>query len=270
MHEKLILLTNDDGINSLGLQSLYEVIKDKGNTICVAPVSPSSAVSKSLTFHKPIRYSKYTFPDGKKGYSTTGSPADNVLVGIHLLKKKPDLVVSGINYGDNSSIHSMLTSGTCAAAFEAYFNKIPAVAFSTSLSHDSQLIEQKGIDFSKFAMVSGAIVELLLEIEWPIGLAFLNVNFPATINSETKVHVTYPTLYKYDNYMVQKDDPRGLPYLWLWGERKTTFPEGSDTWAVVQKKGISVTPISLNLHDITDQSQGLACYIQEHLDDLPL
>ena len=267
-HEKIILLTNDDGINSLGLQSLYGHLQKHGKTFCVAPGSASSAVSKALTFHKPIRYSTFTFPDGGKGYSTTGSPADNVLVGIHLLKRKPDIVVSGINYGDNSSVHSMLTSGTCAAAFEAYFNGIPAIAFSTSLSHDAQLIEQRGIDFSKFAEIAGKIVEMVLDVDWPVEMAFLNINFPAEITKETSVYVTYPTLYKYDNYMVQKDDPRGLPYLWLWGERKEEFPEGSDTWAVVQKQSISITPITLELHGKTDQSKGVAYFIQEKLSDI--
>lgn len=253
MKNNLILLTNDDGIKSEGLLSLKKYLSKKSEVICVAPTEPSSAVSKSLTFHKPLRFFPVTFEDGDTGYSTTGSPADNVHVGFHILKKKPDIVVSGINYGDNSSIHSILTSGTCAAAFEAAFNDVPAIAFSADVAEDIQLT-QIGIDFEKMAQISQNIVDFTLKMDWPEGLAFLNVNYPTEINDKTEIYVTKPILYKYDNYMVEKKDPRGVPYLWLWGEKKRTFPEYTDTWSVCDKKGISISPIGINLNIETDQS----------------
>ncbi|MHA1259870.1 MAG: 5'/3'-nucleotidase SurE [Candidatus Heimdallarchaeaceae archaeon] len=265
MKNKLILLTNDDGIKSLGLLSLRKELIKISDVICIAPSEPSSAVSKALTFHKPIRFYPMKFGDGSKGYSTTGAPADNVLVGFHILKKKPDIVVSGINYGDNSSVHSILTSGTCAAAFEAAFNNVPAIAFSSDVTDDAQLIDQKGIDFSQIAEISREIVKITLELEWPQDLAFLNVNYPTEITEKTKVYVTRPTLYKYDNYMVEKRDPRDLPYLWLWGERKKSFPENTDTWAVLNEKSISISPIGFNLHEKTDQSIELAKNIKEQI-----
>jgi 5'-nucleotidase len=157
--DKLILLTNDDGIKSIGLNTIREELVKIAKVVCFAPAEASSAVSKALTFHKPIRFSQIDYEDGSIGYSTTGAPADNVLVGIHVLKKKPNMVVSGINYGDNSSIHSILTSGTCAAAFEAAFNNVPAIAFSADLADDAQLIEQKGINFDRMAEISRMIVE---------------------------------------------------------------------------------------------------------------
>ncbi len=258
MQNKKILVTNDDGINSVGLKTLYSYIKGLGDVICIAPTYPSSAISKALTFHKPIRYNKIVFEDNSVGYSTSGAPADNVLVGFHILKQKPDLVVSGINYGDNSSIHSIFTSGTCAAAFEAAFNGVPAVAFSTHVADDAQLIQQRGVDFVPLAKISTQIVKVILEKKWPEGLAFINVNFPVKITEDTKVYVTRPTLYKYDNYMIEKRDPRNLPYLWLWGERKKTFPEGTDTWAVIQHNAISITPIGFNLYENTEKALNLA------------
>ncbi len=267
MKDKLILLTNDDGIKSLGLISLRKALSKIAKVVCIAPTEPSSAVSKALTFHKPIRYSQINYDDGSIGYSTTGAPADNVLVGIHILKRKPDIVVSGINYGDNSSIHSILTSGTCAAAFEAGFNNIPAIAFSTDVTDDSQLIEQKGIDFEQMATISRKIVEDALEKEWPKDLAFLNVNYPAEITKETKVYVTKPAVYKYNNFMIEKSDPRNLPYLWLWGERKESFPENTDSWAVSTKKSISISPIGFNLHEKTDQSLELAEALKKQVED---
>jgi 5'-nucleotidase len=263
--DKVILLTNDDGIKSQGLNSLRKHLSKIGKVECFAPTEPSSAVSKALTFHKPIRFYSFSFEDGTTGYSTTGSPADNVLVGFHVLKKKPDIVVSGINYGDNSSIHSILTSGTCAAAFEAGFNNVPAIAFSADVSDDSQLIDQRGVDFDHFARISKEIVELVLKLDWPQDLAFLNVNYPTEITEETKMYVTTPTVYKYDNFMVEKKDPRKLTYLWLWGERKKAFPENSDSWAVIHKKGISISPIAFNLHEKTDQSLKLAESVQKHI-----
>jgi 5'-nucleotidase len=262
--DKLILLTNDDGIKSQGLNSLRKHLSKIGKVECFAPTEPSSAVSKALTFHKPIRFYPFHFEDDSIGYSTTGSPADNVLVGFHVLKRKPDIVVSGINYGDNSSIHSILTSGTCAAAFEAGFNKVPAIAFSADVS-ETQMIDQRGIDFDPFAHISKKIVEKTLELDWPKDLAFLNVNYPSEITEETSIYVTEPTVYKYDNYMVEKKDPRKLAYLWLWGERKKTFPENTDSWAVIHKKSISITPIAFNLHEKTDQSLKLAESVQNHI-----
>lgn len=270
MKDKLILLTNDDGIKSLGLNSLRKVLRSIAQVACFAPSEPSSAVSKALTFHKPIRFFTFSFDDDTTGYSTTGSPADNVLVGLHVLKKRPDLVVSGINYGDNSSTHSILTSGTCAAAFEAAFNNVPAIAFSADLADDAQLIVQKGINFEQMAKISKKIVEIVLECEWPKDLAFLNVNYPTEITKKTNIYVTKPTIYKYDNYMVEKEDPRGLPYLWLWGEKKKVFPENTDSWAVVHKKGISISPIGFNLHEKTDQSLKLVKVIQEQIDNIQL
>jgi len=265
--DKLILLTNDDGIKSIGLNTIRKELAKIAKVVCFAPAEPSSAVSKALTFHKPLRFSQIDYKDGSIGYSTTGAPADNVLVGIHVLKKKPNMVVSGINYGDNSSIHSILTSGTCAAAFEAAFNNVPAIAFSADLSDDAQLIEQKGINFDRMAEISRMIVAHTLDMEWPQDLAFLNVNYPTEITEETKVYITRPAFYKYDNYMVEKKDPRKLPYLWLWGEQKKSFPENTDTWAVQTMKSISITPIGLNFHEKSDQSFNLLKSVQKNISD---
>ncbi len=265
MKDKLILLTNDDGIKSKGLNSLREEVNKVAKVVCFAPAEASSAVSKSLTFHKPIRFFPVNYEDGSTGYSTTGSPADNIFVGFHVLKRKPDLVISGINYGDNSSIHSILTSGTCAAAFEAAFNNVPAIAFSSDVSDDAQLIDQRGIDFEQMAKISAKIVKIVLELEWPENLAFLNVNYPKEITKDTQVYITSPTLYKYNNFMYEKTDPRNLPYLWLWGERKKSFQENTDSWAVVEQNGISISPISLNLHRISEPVTKIMEILQDQI-----
>lgn len=267
MKNKLIILTNDDGIKSSGLNALRSELSQIADVVCFAPAEASSATSKALTFHKPITYSTIAYDDGTIGYSTTGSPADNVLVGFHVLKRKPDLVVSGINYGDNSSIHSILTSGTCAAAFEAYFHKVPAIAFSADLADDSQMFIQRGINFDKMAKISSAITNIVLELEWPEDLAFLNVNYPQQITEETKVFITSPALYKYNNYMIEKKDPRKLTYFWLWGEKKESFPENTDSWAVVNQNSISISPIGLNLHDTSDSSLKLVTMLQQQIKD---
>jgi len=263
--DKLILLTNDDGIKSEGLNSLRKEVNKIAKVVCFAPTEPSSAVSKSLTFHKPIRFYPIKYEDGSTGYSTTGSPADNIFVGFHVLKRKPDLVISGINYGDNSSIHSILTSGTCAAAFEAAFNSVPAIAFSTEVADDAQLIDQKGVDFRKMARISAEIVKIVLELDWPENLAFLNVNYPKEITKDTQVYITSPEVYKYDNFMVEKADPRNIPYLWLWGERKKSFRENTDSWAVVEQNGISISPISLDLHGISEPASKIMKILQEQI-----
>ena len=115
------------------------------------------------------------------------------------------------------------------------------------------------------AKISARIVDYIIKQPWPSDLAFINVNFPTRVSNATKIHITYPVLYKYDNYMVEKADPRGLPYLWLWGKRKEHFPEGSDAWAVIDQGSISITPIAFNMYDKSDRSQKMLQGLKENI-----
>ena len=127
----LILVTNDDGITAPGLRSLIEVMNEIGEVVVVAPDSPQSAMGHAITINSTLYCNKIKVTDGPQmEYSCSGTPADCVKLSINeLLDKKPDLCVSGINHGSNSSIN-VIYSGTMSAAIEAGIEGVPAIGFS--------------------------------------------------------------------------------------------------------------------------------------------
>ena len=127
----LILVTNDDGITAPGIRMLIEVMNEIGEVVVVAPDSPQSAMGHAITINSTLHCSKVTVSDGpQKEYSCSGTPADCVKLAVNeLLDRKPDLCVSGINHGSNSSIN-VIYSGTMSAALEAGIEGIPAIGFS--------------------------------------------------------------------------------------------------------------------------------------------
>ena len=127
----LILVTNDDGISAPGLRKLIEIMNEIGDVIVVAPDTPQSAKGHAITINSTLHCNKIRTPNGPQiEYSCSGTPADCVKLGVNeLLKKKPDLCVSGINHGSNSSIN-VIYSGTMSAAIEAGIEGIPAIGFS--------------------------------------------------------------------------------------------------------------------------------------------
>ena len=127
----LILVTNDDGITAPGLRTLIKVMNNIGEVIVVAPDSPQSAMGHAITINDTLYCKKEQIDDGPQSeYSTSGTPADCVKLAIHeLLDRKPDLCVSGVNHGSNSSIN-IVYSGTMSAAIEAGMEGIPSIGFS--------------------------------------------------------------------------------------------------------------------------------------------
>ena len=131
MKKPLILVTNDDGINAPGIRTLISIIKDIGDVVVVAPDSPQSGMGHAITINSTLHTSKITPKDSSiLEYSCSGTPADCVKLAINeLMPRKPDLCVSGINHGSNSSIN-VIYSGTMSAAIEAGIEGIPAIGFS--------------------------------------------------------------------------------------------------------------------------------------------
>ena len=127
----LILVTNDDGISAPGIRTLISIMNKIGEVVVVAPDSPQSAMGHAITINSTLECSEVTFDKGpQKEYSCSGTPADCVKLGINeLLERKPDICVSGINHGSNSSIN-VIYSGTMSAAIEASIEGIPAIGFS--------------------------------------------------------------------------------------------------------------------------------------------
>jgi 5'/3'-nucleotidase len=246
--KKLVMVTNDDSIQSNGIIELAQRVAKFAEVILVAPEQPQSATAMSLTFHKPLRVSKVV-KGSLRCFAVSGSPGDCVMIGVNrILPRRPDLVVSGINLGDNNTFQDILASGTVAAAMAAALEGIPAIAFSQEVSDESLFaIEYQQPDFSRAAEVAGAITKDVLDYGMPRGAELLNVNFPGKLEPDTKIALTEIARRKYTDKVLVRKDPRGRAYYWLWGERLSDFPARSDAEAVIKKREISITPMVISM-----------------------
>ena len=176
MSRPLILVTNDDGVNSKGILSLIEIAQTFGDVLVVAPDSPQSGKSHAITLEKPIGSRLLFKTDSLIKYSCTGTPVDCVKLALNMLtNKKPDLILSGINHGSNSSIN-VIYSGTMAAAIEGYMDEISSIGFSL-LDHSEDA------DFSACKVFLAKIIDMVLKNK---ELICLNVNIPKLPVSEIK------------------------------------------------------------------------------------
>ena len=244
----LVMVTNDDGVTSPGIVALADALSPSASVSVIGPEGQQSAAGMSLTFHRPLRVDKVLI-HRRACYAVSGSPADSVMVGVNrILPRRPDLVVSGINIGENLTIQDILASGTVAAAMEAALLGIPSIAFSLEVP-DSMTFTQalKPQTFSLPAHIAAEVSLEVLERGLPVGVNLLNVNFPWKTGPRTKVKLTSIEVRKYRDYVIERKDPRGRPYYWMWGARLPTFRKGSDVYAVRKQKAISVSPLSLDL-----------------------
>ncbi|MEE8044793.1 MAG: 5'/3'-nucleotidase SurE [Thermodesulfobacteriota bacterium] len=233
---KRILISNDDGINSEGLHKLHEILKTLGEVYVVAPDRDQSAVSHSLTLYRPLRLDKIS----DFVYTVDGTPTDCVNLAINgiLRDNKPDLVVSGINKGENVG-DDITYSGTVSAAMEGTLLGIPSIALS--------LVGRSDFNFDYALYHSELIAKYVLENKLPED-TLLNVNIPNLPGEQNKgIMITRQGKRLYDNPIVEKVDPRGKKYYWIGGDELGFLDiEGSDIMAV--KEGyVSVTPIGLDL-----------------------
>jgi 5'-nucleotidase len=242
------MVTNDDSVQSNGIIELARAAAKHAEAIIVAPEQPQSATALSMTFHKPLRVTRVR-RDSFECYAVSGSPGDCVMVGVNkILPRKPDLVVSGINIGDNNTFQDILASGTVAAAIESAITGIPAIAFSMEVSGESLFaLEYDQPDFTNAGIIAGEIIGDVLENGMPEGADILNVNFPLKLQPNTPIKLTEVGRRKYTDKVIVRRDPRGRAYYWLFGERLSSFPERTDAEAVVVKKHVSITPIVLRM-----------------------
>jgi 5'-nucleotidase len=230
----LILLTNDDGIHSAGLQALADHLKPLGRVVVVAPDRERSAIGHALTLHAPLRAEEIC----KDRWAVSGTPTDAISLGIcGLLKETPDLVVSGINKGGNMG-DDLTYSGTVAAAMEATLMGVPAIAISLaaqSFNYD---------DFSDAAAIARQLATTVLEHGLPAD-TFINVNVPD--RKPLGMRVTRQGKRIYEDAVVEKLDPRGRSYYWI-GAGELSFQNltGTDFHAV-HNGYVSVTPLHLDL-----------------------
>lgn len=246
--KKLVMVTNDDSVQSNGILDLARAIAKYADVVIVAPEQPQSATALSLTFHKPLRVSQVDREEFR-AYAVSGSPGDCVMIGVNkLLPRLPDLVASGINIGDNNTFQDVLASGTVAAALEAALTGIPAIAFSMQVRDESLFaLEYSQPNFKKAADFAAEIVRDVLEHGMPSGAELLNVNFPSKVNSRTKIELTEIGRRKYTDKVLVRKDPHGRAYYWLFGERLSDFPQNTDAEAVLIKRRVSITPMTLRM-----------------------
>ena len=237
----LILITNDDGITAPGLRSLIKVMNKIGEVIVVAPDSPQSAMGHAITINNTLFCKKEKIDDGPQiEYSTSGTPADCVKLAVNeILKRKPDICVSGINHGSNASIN-VIYSGTMSAAIEAGIEGIPAVGFSL-------LDYNWNADFSQIDNYIKTIVENVLQYGLRKGVV-LNVNFPKISKDKIKgVKICRQAKSYWNEKFDKRVSPLGKNYYWLTGNF-VNLDEGQDTdhWAL-ENDYISIVPIQFDL-----------------------
>lgn len=251
-----IVLTNDDGPESSGLIELYGVLRKRHKVLVVVPESQRSGDGKALTFHKPLRMREIKLPGGDRAFAINGTPADAVYASVFLLGSDPDFVVSGINGGDNVTLHSIFTSGTVAAVLEAAIIGIPGMAFSLDTRREAWFSPTHQNPYmKKAALLSGMMMRFADRNPYPMEIDFINVNFPEKITEGTQVELTSLARFKFRNFLRKKVDPNGVPYYWVDGRKVKRFGVDTDAYHVYVKKNISVTPVSLSSLGSIDQPQ---------------
>lgn len=241
MSRPLILVSNDDGITSKGIRVLVSVMKKLGDVVVVAPDSPQSGMGHAITIGETLRLHEEDIFEDVLAYKSSGTPADCVKLAKHYVLKDrtPDLVVSGINHGSNTSI-SVLYSGTMSAAIEGALEGYPSIGFSlcdfsskADFSHVEEWVEK--------------IARQVLENGISKGVA-LNVNFPPKRNEPIKgIKICRQADAKWQEEFAERFDPTGRKYFWMAGNF-VNFDKGEDNdeWAIANNY-ISIVPCQYDL-----------------------
>jgi 5'-nucleotidase len=237
----LILVTNDDGIEAKGLKELVEVVKPFGDVTVVAPADAQSGMSHAITVKFPLRVKKVREEAGTTFFKCYGTPVDCVKLAFNqLLDRKPDMLVSGINHGSNSST-SVFYSGTIGAALEGCINEVPSIGFSLlSLDPDA--------DFTAARSIASRIIGHVLQNGLP-GSVCLNVNIPKGSLEEIQgIKVCRQNKGFWREEFDKRTDPMGKNYFWLTGYYYNCEPEAEDTdeWAL-RNKYVAVVPLHTDL-----------------------
>lgn len=240
-NDRLILVTNDDGLYAAGLRTLLEVMEEFGKVVLVSTQESMSGMSMALTVKTPLRVKLLEETDRRRVYACNGTPTDSIKLAVNqLLDRKPDWVVSGINHGANASV-SVLYSGTMAAAIEGCLYGIDSVGFS--LSDFSRTA-----DFSVCRKFIRIVMLKLTEMKLPSGIC-LNVNIPSIPENEIRgILVCRQSKGNWKEEFEKRKDPMGRTYYWLTGMFQNQEPEATDTdeWALANGF-VSIVPVSVDM-----------------------
>ncbi len=234
----LALITNDDGYEAEGLQKLAREVAKVCEVLIVAPLIDQSASGHSLTLQRPLRINKIK----SNSYSVDGTPTDAVMVALYGIldnKRKPDILLSGINRGPNMG-DDVTYSGTVSAAFEGAILGIPSIAISS--------VESENIDYQSIARFSRKLAKNVLERGLP-GFTLLNVNMPNPPRKGYRgVQITRLGKRVYRDIVVENIDPRGKKYYWIAGEPDWQHLDQSD-YSATKAGYISITPLKMDMTD---------------------
>ncbi len=232
----LALLTNDDGISAAGLLTLKKEISKMGEVWVVAPDREQSATSHSLTLRYPLRVNRIA----DRFFSIDGTPTDAVMLAVHsILKKRPDILISGINHGPNLG-DDVTYSGTVAAAMEGTILNVPSVAVS--------LAGWEAKHFVSAARFVRKLVSFVLKNGLPKD-TYLNVNIPDRKETIKRYKITHLGKRVYNDLVIQKIDPRSKKYFWI-GEQSLTWEKERDSdFSAIKRGYVSITPLHLDMTD---------------------
>ena len=242
--KKTIIVTNDDGVYSLGLKLLYEGVEKLGEAVVLAPETPKSSSGLGLTLHKPLRIMKLHLWNETPVYTINGTPSDIIQVAIKEVTGRPDLVVSGVNVGDNTSLQVILSSGTIGAAAQASLMNIPAIAYSAAVKSQEDL--ENPDYYNAIKKLIQILSKKVMDKGMPKGIDLISVNFPSKITRKTEIKIASPARIRFTEIIEKRMDPQGRPYYWVYGEPKKP-DEGTDTYVVLIEKNIAVTPLTLKM-----------------------
>ena len=238
---KLIFISNDDGINAMGIKVLTEIAEPYGDVVIVAPETGQSGKSHSISTINPLRIRKIKNIKGMEKYSVYGTPVDCVKLAMNeIFKRPPDIMLSGINHGSNAAIN-VIYSGTMAAAIEASLLGIPSIGFSID-DHKSNT------DFTIVKKYAHKIIENVLKNGLPNQVC-LNINFPKTTEEEFKGYrICRQTSGVWREAFVKREDPFGHDYYWYAGKLHNLEPDNNSTdiWAI-ENNYAAIVPVKADL-----------------------
>lgn len=244
----LIFVTNDDGISSKGIKSLIEVAVEFGDVFIIAPDKPQSGMGHAITMNVPLRLDRSILFEGLEAYTCSGTPVDCVKLGIYeIMHRKPDLILSGFNHGENAS-SNVLYSGTMSAAVEGAMENIPSIGFSLCDFHADA-------DFSEAKNVARQIIKDSLAHKFPANVC-LNVNIPKKVENNLKgVKICRQAHAFWEDRFDKRLDQFGRPYYWLTGEfLNQDMEEDTDLYAL-SNGYVSIVPIQFDMtsYKVIDQ-----------------
>lgn len=246
--QPLILISNDDGYHSPGIRKLVDFVKDFGDVLVCAPEGARSGYSRAFSATEYLRLKRRTSIADVELWSCNGTPVDCVKLAMDQFcrDRRPDIVLGGINHGDNSSVNSHY-SGTMGVALEGCMKYIPSIAFSSCNYREDANLEPLRPYVRK-------LVSKVLKDGLPKGIC-LNVNFPEA-DSFKGVKVCRMTMGRWTNEVVRQRHPRGYDYFWIVGHYQNDEPDAadSDQWAL-NNDYVAITPTRLDLtaYDFMDE-----------------